>query len=171
MNTTEAIFSRRSVRKYDPTRPVTKEQLHKMLDAAMHAPSARNSRPWDFVVITDPQEIRKAGSYIFGGQCETATAIVVVVAVPERQVNFCEGNHLNDCGAAAATLLLQAWEMGIGTCWCGLYPVAERMAGAKEALGLPDDVIPFCAIPMGYPAETPKEKGFYDEKLVHFGRW
>ena len=56
MNTTEAIFTRRSVRKFDPTKPVTQEQIHQMLDAAMHAPSARNSRPWDFVVITDPED-------------------------------------------------------------------------------------------------------------------
>ena len=45
MNTTEAIMSRRSVRKFDPEKPVTKEQIRSMLDAAMHAPSARNSRP------------------------------------------------------------------------------------------------------------------------------
>ncbi len=116
MNTTEAIMSRRSVRKFDPEKPVTKEQIRSMLDAAMHAPSARNSRPWDFVVITKPEDIRKVGSFVGGPQYDTATAVVIVVAVPERQVNFCEGNHFNDCGAAAATLLLQAWEMGIGTC-------------------------------------------------------
>lgn len=171
MNTTEAILTRRSVRKYDPTRPVTREQLHTMLDAAMHAPSARNSRPWEFIVLTDPEKIRAAKSYVLGSQCDTATALIVVVAVPDRQVNYCEGNHLNDCGAATATLLLQAWELGIATCWCGLYPVQERMDAARKALGLPDHVIPFCSIPMGFPAETPDAKGFYDESLVHYDRW
>ena len=68
MNTTEAIMSRRSVRKFDPEKPVTKEQIRSMLDAAMHAPSARNSRPWDFVVITKPEDIRKVGSFVGGPQ-------------------------------------------------------------------------------------------------------
>ncbi len=171
MHTTEAIMSRRSVRKFDPDKPVTKEQIYAMLDAAMHAPSARNSRPWDFVVITKREDIRRMGSFMGGPQFETATAVVVVVAVPERQVDFCEGNHLNDCGAASVTLILQAWEMGIGSCWCGLYPVESRMEGAREMLGIPENVIPFCAIPMGIPAEKPACKGFYDEKLVHFDRW
>jgi len=171
MTTGEAILTRRSVRKYDPSRPVTCEQLKEMLDAAMHAPSARNSRPWDFIVTTDPELIKKAGTGFVGKQCETATALVIVVAVPQRQVNFCEGNHLNDCGAAATTLILKAWEMGIGTCWCGIYPVPERIAAAREIFGIPEDVLPFCSIPMGYPAETPDAKGFFDEKLVHVDKW
>lgn len=171
MNTTETILTRRSVRAFQPDRPVAEAQIRQMLDAAMHAPSARNTRPWDFIVVTDPEDIKKVGSFVGGPQYDTATAVVIVCAVPQRQVGLCEGNELNDCGAAAATLILQAWELGIGSCWCGLYPVESRVKGAREFFGLPDDVLPFCAIPMGYPAEKPEAKGFYDEKLVHYGRW
>jgi len=165
MNTTQAILTRRSVRKFDAEKAIPEEAIHAMLDAAMHAPSARNSRPWDFVVVTDPEDIKKLTNYT------SAQALIVIVAMPERQINFCEGNHLNDCGAAATTLILQAWEMGIATCWCGIYPVQERIDTARQVLGLPENVLPFCSIPMGYPAEEPAAKGFYDEKLVHWGKW
>ena len=171
MNTYEALITRRSVRVYDPSVPITEDQIHQILNAAMHAPSARNTRPWDFVVIIDPQDIKKVGSFVGGKQYDTATAVIIVVAVPDRQIGLCEGNHFNDCGSAALSITLAAWELGIGTCICGLYPVPERMKGAVEFLGLPDTVIPFCAIPMGIPAETPEEKGFYDEALVHQNRW
>lgn len=171
MNTKDVILSRRSIRKFDPTKPVTEEHIHAMLEAAMHAPSACNTRPWDFVVITDPEDIKKVGEFE-GGQRSygTAQAVIIVLASEERG-KVCEGNLLNDCGAAAENLILQAWDMGIGSCWCGIYPVDTRMAGAREFLGLPDDVIPFCAIPLGFPAENPEVRGFYDENLVHYGKW
>jgi len=169
MTTREAILTRRSVRQFDPTRPITEEQIHMMLEAAMFAPSARNTRPWEFVVITDPEDIRKVGEFE-GGQksYETAQAVIIILGIEEKQA---PGNLLNDCGAAAENLILQAWDMGIGTCWCGIHPVESRVKGATEFLGLPEGVVPFCAIPMGYPAETPAAKGFYDETLVHYGRW
>ena len=169
MNTFETILTRRSIRQFDPTRPITDEQIHKMLEAAMHAPSAQNSRPWEFVVVTDPEGIRKVGEFE-GGQksYETAQAVIIVLGVKEKE---CPGNLINDCSAAAQNIVLEAWEMGIGSCWCGIYPVESRTNGAVEFLGLPEGVVPFCAIPLGYPAENPAAKGFYNESLVHYNKW
>ena len=55
MNTSEAIRARRSIRKYQPGVRIPREDVKKMLEAAMMAPSARNTRPWEFVVVEDRQ--------------------------------------------------------------------------------------------------------------------
>ena len=55
MDRKSAIFTRRSVRIYDPSKRATKEQILDILDAAMHAPTAMNKQPWEFVVATDPE--------------------------------------------------------------------------------------------------------------------
>ena len=63
MNVYEAIRTRRSIRHYVPGVPMSREDLHKILEAAMMAPSARNGRPWEFVVVKDPaikEQIRQA---------------------------------------------------------------------------------------------------------------
>lgn len=57
MDKKSAIFTRRSVRAYDSSRRATKEQIIDLLDAAMHAPSAMNKQPWEFIAVTDPDRI------------------------------------------------------------------------------------------------------------------
>jgi len=171
MDVTNAILSRRSIRKFVPGSKITDEQIKTMLCAAMHAPSACNTRPWSFIAVTDRAQIDKMYAMMGQKQFKDAAAIVIVVALPERQQGICEGNHLNDCGAAAENLILQAWELGIGSVWCGLYPVKERMEGAYEIFGIPKSAIPFCAIPMGVPDESPDAKGKYEDSLVHWNKW
>jgi len=170
MTVSEAILSRRSIRKYKPG-AITEEQLKIMLNAAMHAPSARNTRPWSFIAVTDRAQIDRLNEVMKANHFKQAAAVIIVVALPERQIGLCEGNHLNDCGAAAQNILLQAWEMGIGTVWCGLYPVEERMKGAYDVFGIPEGALPFCAIAMGIPDESPAAKGKYEEELVHWNKW
>ena len=57
MEKTSVIFSRRSIRKYDSSRRVSREQIEDVLGAAMHAPSAMNKQPWEFVVVNEPKGI------------------------------------------------------------------------------------------------------------------
>ena len=57
MDKKSAIFTRRSIRVYDPSKRATKEQILDILDAAMHAPTAMNKQPWEFVVATDPEVV------------------------------------------------------------------------------------------------------------------
>jgi len=161
------IESRRSIRKYLPGKPVTKEQLDRMMGAAMLAPSACNSRPWEFFAVTRREILDEiARIHPYAKMCETATAAIIVVATPQTGVP--EGYFPQDCGAATQNILLEAESMGLGTCWCGVYPREERMASISKLLNLKDPKIPFNVIAVGYPDESPASKGFFDETKVTY---
>ena len=161
------IEQRRSVRKYNPDKPVSREQLNRLLKAAMFAPSACNTRPWEFIAVTK-REILDAIAKIhpYAGMCKTATAAIIVVAIP--QTGMPEGYFPQDCGAATQNILLEAVSLGLGTCWCGVYPKENRMADVRKLLDIPGSKIPFGIIAVGTPDETPKQRGFFEESKITY---
>ena len=76
-----------------------------------------------------------------------------------------------DCSAAAQNILLAAEALGLGGVWTAAYPYDDRMQAVKEAVGLPDDVLPLNVIPIGYPDGEQKVKDKYDTSKVHFNGW
>jgi nitroreductase len=165
----ESIFSRRSVRSYTKD-PVSEVQVTDLLRAAMAAPSAGNQQPWQFVVVRDPTVLEViAGANPYGGMAREAPLAVVICGDLGREQR--EGFWVQDCAAATQNLLLAAHAAGLGAVWCGTYPREERMGPIKAVLGLPDDVIPFAVVPLGYPAERPAPVDRYDAARVHFDRW
>lgn len=162
-----AIESRRSVRKYKQDGPVTRQQLDGLLHAAMLAPSARNSRPWEFIVITKREILDKIESvHPNANMLKTAAAAIVVVAVP--QPGIAEGYYPQDCGAATQNILLEAVEMGLGACWCGVYPREERVASISGILNIEKPKIPFNVIAIGVPDEAPAQRGFFEADRVTY---
>lgn len=171
MNTIDAIKKRRSIRKFKPGAEITDEQVKVLLEAAMLAPSACNTRPWEFIVVKDRaklDEIRKAHPYT--GMLETASLAIVILALPKAQESVMGGLPLGyypqDCGAATQNILLAAVELGLGTCWCGVYPKEDRIAELQKILGT--EKLPFCVIAIGVPDEAPKSHGKYDESRVTY---
>lgn len=71
-----------------------------------------------------------------------------------------------DCGAAAMSILLQALDLGYGTCWCGVYPYEDLVMQMQAVLST--KAIPVAIIALGVPAEKPAQKGFYDETRVSY---
>jgi nitroreductase len=117
----DLIKKRRSIRKFDPSKPVTREQLDRLLGAAMLAPSACNSRPWEFIAITKRETLDDiARIHPYAKMCETATAAIIVIALPPTQGPT--GYFPQDCGAATENIIIEAMALGLGTCWCGVYP-------------------------------------------------
>jgi len=167
-NTVNALFGkRRSVRKFKADKPVTREQIDRLLTAAMFAPSACNSRPWEFVAITRRETLDEiARVHTHAKMCLTATAAIVVVALP--QTGRPEGYFPQDCSAATQNILLEAVDMGLGACWCGVYPREERVTALRKVLGLPDSKIPFNVIAIGTPDEAPAPRGFFDGAKVSY---
>ena len=88
-----------------------------------------------------------------------------------QPVRMPNGTWRDDLGAATENLLLAAESMGLGACWTASYPDVNRYMPPKKALGLPDTVLPYAIVPVGYPAgdEQPKDK--WDPAKVHYGRW
>ena len=164
---TEIIKNRRSIRKYRQDKPVTKDQLNQLLEAAMLAPSACNSRPWEFIAVTKRETLDEiARIHPNAKMCETATAAIIVVAIPQE--GRPEGYYPQDCGAATQNILLEAVAMGLGTCWCGVYPRTERIASLRELLNIPELKIPFNVIAVGVPDEAPAQRGFFEISKVTY---
>ena len=163
----QLIKDRRSIRKYQKNKPVTKEQLNQLLEAAMAAPSARNTRPWEFIAITKREILDEiARVHPHAGMCSTAPAAIVVVALP--QGNGLENYFPQDCGAATQNILLEAVSMGLGACWCGVHPRDERVASFRKIFNITEPKIPFNVIALGYPDEAPAARGFFEVSRVTY---
>ena len=163
----EIIEKRRSIRNFHTDKPVTREQLNRMLEAAMQAPSACNSRPWEFIAVTKREILDEiARVHPYAAMCATAAAAIIVVAIP--QTGRPVGYYPQDCAAATQNILLEAVSQGLGACWCGVYPRDERIASIRELFSISDPKIPFCVIAIGAPAESPDRKGIFDESRVRF---
>ena len=162
-----SIENRRSVRKYKTDQQVTREQLDQLIEAAMLAPSACNSRPWEFIAVTKREILDEiARIHPNAKMCATATAVIVVVALP--QVGKPSGYFPQDCGAATQNILLEAEAMGLGTCWCGVYPKDARIKSIRELLDIKEPKIPFNVIAIGYSDEKPVRRGFFEGSKVSY---
>ena len=165
MQTNEAIRARRSVRKYKAGAAVPPEHVKLMLEAAMMAPSAVNSRPWEFYVVERRETLeRLMQAHPACKMLETATLAIVVCGRPDLQPG--RGFWPQDCGAAIENMLLAARAMGYGTCWCGCYPSEPRTENVKTVLGCAS--VPVAIVALGVPDECPDARGFYDPERVRF---
>lgn len=166
----EVIKKRRSIRNYDPNGVVSDEQIKTLLEAAMLAPSACNKRPWEFIVVRNRNVLNKIIDFHnFAKMLRTAQAAIIVCALPDAQKGVAgEGMWQHDCGAATQNILLQAADLNLGTCWCGLHPVNSYMDAARKLFELPENVVPFCVVAVGVPAENFGGRGFYDESKIKY---
>ena len=160
----EALKKRRSIRVFEPGRAVEREKIDQMIEAAQFAPSARNGRPWHFVVIEDRDKLNHiAEKNPSTGMLRGAPLAILVCADTELSPIFWTG----DCGAATQNLLLSAHEMGIGTCWCAAHGFPELEALFADVCKLPPNVKPFACIAVGYPAQQPASPDRADPSRVH----
>jgi nitroreductase len=169
-NVLDLIFKRRSVRIFSK-KSVEKETLTKLLQAAMAAPSASNSRPWEFIAISDPEtleELRKSLKY---GKYNAPAAIVVCANLDLAQNESALRFWAQDCSAATENILIAAAGMDLGTVWIGSYPKEDVMQIEREILGIPDNVTPLSLVYVGYPAEEPQPRTQYDAQRVHWDKY
>ena len=170
MNVTQAIRARRSIRKYQPNSTIPQAHIDQLLEAAMCAPSACNSRPWEFVVVENPA-LRKSITEVmpYSRSLPDASLCIVVCGIPAALPDApCEGFWPQDCAAATQNILLEATGLGYGTCWCGVYPHAERAQAVAKLINV--NSIPLSLIIVGVPAETPAQRGFFDPTRVRYLR-
>lgn len=169
MDAMDAIFSRRSIRQYAPKK-VPMEVVEELLKAAMSAPSAGNEQPWHFVVITERavlDEIPKFHPY--AAMLKQARAAILVCGDPTLEKH--KGYWVLDCAAATENLLLAITARGLGAVWTGVYPTEDRVENLRKLLNLPQNIVPFSLIPLGYPAEEKPRTDRYDKSRVHHNGW
>lgn len=164
------ILQRKSVRAYTD-RAVSHEQLDTLIRAAMAAPTGRDMRPWHFIVLEGRHQLSPLAEQLpYAKMLAEAQAAVVVcgdMSVTDKEGNPSR-NWIFDCSAATENLLLQAESMGLGAVWTGVYPYDERIEAVKQALHLPDHLIPLNVIPIGYPKGDPQPKDKYDPAKVEY---
>jgi nitroreductase len=166
----EMIFKRRSVRIFSKQK-VEKETLTKLLQAAMAAPSASNSRPWEFVVVTDDETLKTLRSKLKYGKYNAPAAVVVCANLNLAQNESAFRFWVQDCSAATENMLIAAAGMDMGTVWIGSYPKEDVMKILRETLNIPEDVTPLSFIYVGYPAEEVLPRTQYDEDRVHWEKY
>jgi nitroreductase len=172
MDLYEAIQTRRSVRSYGDE-DVSEALVERLITAAMLAPSAGNQQPWCFVVVRDREKLARIPA--FHPYCKMITQVpVAIVVCGDPSDKKWPDLWPQDCSAAVQNLLLAARGEGLGTVWTGVYPFAERMAGLRGLLDIPEEIHPFALIPVGYPKdgqESFKAKDRYRAELVHRERF
>ncbi len=143
---TMMIKSRRSVRKYKPSK-IPPYVIQDVLDCGRLAPTANNVQPWLFGAITDKDLLRQIADLTDHGQfiAEATVCIVVFGRVGEKY-------YLEDCAAATQNMIIAFQNHGIGSCWVAgdKKPYAESM---RELLNVPSEYTLVSLIPAGDPAE------------------
>lgn len=162
----ELIFSRRSIREFT-SEEVSPAQVSTLLEAAMAAPSARDRRPWEFIVVTDPaaRELL-AQTHQFSGVARKAPLVIVVCGHAEVAPHW-----VQDCSAATENILLAAVGLGLGAVWVGIHPAIVRETHVRQVLGIPPEVRPLCLVPIGHPAETKSSRTRFEGAHVHYERF
>ena len=169
MDALEAIFTRRSIRKFLP-KAASREEIETLLQAAMAAPSAGNAQPWLFLVISDKAKLARIPSiHPYAAMCPASAACILVCGDP--RVEKYAGFWPQDCSAATQNLLLAARALDLGSVWCGIYPLEERVRDFRAMFGLPEAVVPFALVALGHPDQPFGRRERYDAARVHWELW
>lgn len=143
------IRSRSSIRRY-AARPVEREKLELLLEAAREAPSAVNYQPWKFIVVTGPRGKEALCDSYANEWFRFAPAYIVACGNHNASWHrrFDGKDHCDiDVAIAVEHICLCAEALGLGTCWvCNFNP-----AKLSQYLALPEGWEPVAIIPVGYP--------------------
>ena len=162
------ILTRTSIRRFQQ-RPVEKAKVLALLKAGMAAPTARDLRPWHFVVLSDTADIHAYASTMKHHGEMIAQSPVVIYACGDT-TRMMEGQArdfwVEDVSCASENMLLAAHAMGLGAVWTSVYPEMRKVNGVSKALGLPGNLVPLNCILVGYPDEAPEPKDKWDESNI-----
>ncbi len=169
MDFQDLCAARRSIRRFSPESP-TEEEVRALLRAALLGPSSKNRRDWNFIVTRDREIIDALSGAKEGGAAflEGAPCVIAVVGTPSR--NDC---WVEDCSVAAASILYQAQDLGLGACWVqfrGRGKVDPQTGGTilcddflRKLFSLDEEQRVLCAVAVGYPLTPKPPKQLEDE--------
>jgi nitroreductase len=196
----DVVRRRRMVRNFDPGRPIPVESLDRILDNALHAPSAGFSQGWAFLVLEGDQETGrfwdatypdpdKRSNFKWQGLFD-APAIIVPLShkqayldryaepdkgVTDKRESFWPVPYWDiDTGMASMLMLLTAVDEGLGALFFGIFP--QQLAVFRQAFDVPDEYTPIGAIALGYPrpdepSPSLKRGRRPQAEVVHRGRF
>jgi nitroreductase len=169
MDALDAIFTRKSIRSYTD-QPISQDTINTLIRAAMSAPSAHNQHPWHFVVIQDHDSLVKISENFTYGKMLATSPLAILLC--------CDTNNLRnpafwtqDMSAATQNILLASRAQDLGAVRIGLYPEEASVKFITEYFQLPEGIVPFSLVSIGYPAEEPAVKNRFSEDRVHHNHW
>jgi len=162
MEVFDAIKERHSVRSYKPD-PIPDDVLKQVLDAARLSPSWANTQCWRFIVVKDKEMRHKLAETSPGnrGVLSLKEAPVVIVACAELKKAGYKGGvassdkgdwFMFDVAVAMQNMVLEAWSLGLGTVYCGLFDSAK----VTRLLQIPEGYTVVAMTPLGYPTGEPR---------------
>lgn len=159
MDLFEAISARRSIRNYTG-QPIPAADLEKIVDAGRLAASGMNYQPWEFIVVTDPEIMRRLRIPEDHWSAKAAAFIAVVMDPSSPWWR-------EDASAAVQNMLLACTALGYGGCWLEGYTQRNEEA-LCAALGIPKDRKLFSLVSVGVPAEQPEKEKKPLEEVLHW---
>lgn len=157
----EAVKNRKSVREYSD-KEVKKELIEKIIDAGRLAATARNEQPWEFIVTSDKEVLKK-----ICGMCPNGPFIKDVphlVAVFSRDTKY----YIEDCSAATENILLAIEALGLGGCWIA-GDKKDYAEDVRKIFNAPDGYKLVSMITVGYPKK--EERPHAKKSLKDVLRW
>ena len=165
----DAILNRRSIRRYTNEK-VSIETLEKIIEYGMFAPSAVNKQPWHFIVFKNINTINQIIEVHPNAEMLKQASAGILICF-DKNLQHDEGYGPIDCSAAMQNMLLAAHGFGLGACWIGIYPRKNRIIALHKVFELPEHVIPFAVISVGYPNEEKIKPKRFKKERIHQEKW
>lgn len=154
----DLVKQRYSVRAYD-SRPVEKEKLDYILEAARLAPTGANRQAFQLIVVHTKGRREEMNRLYRGEWFADAPIVICACAAPDYGLNI---------GIVMDHLMLAATDQGLGTCWIGAF---DRDA-AREIFGIPENMAPVIMATLGYSADKPRPKSRKEmDEIVRYDHW
>ena len=155
MDVFTAISQRSSVRAYKAT-DVEEDKLKKVLEAGRLSPSSSNRQEWKFIIVKNKEAKKKLAKAAFGQSFIGETPVVLVACATESKAIMACGQpaYTVDVSIACAFMILEAYELGLGTCWIGAFNEGE----VKKILKVPESIRVVAMTPLGYPNQPPSQR-------------
>jgi nitroreductase len=164
----DLLRSRRSIRQFEK-KPIEKEKLDILLEAMLRSPSSRSLNPWEFVVVSEQQTIKKlAQAKVHGSRFIQNASLAIAVCADSAKSDV----WVEDTSSASLILHLTAADLGLGSCWVQirLREHSDKISSeqfVKEVLGVKDNLVVEAIVAIGYAAE---EKPGHDRSTLLFDR-
>ncbi len=154
MDELKPILERRSYRIYKD-KPVPEDVIKTLLRAGMYAPSAMNSQPWEFLIMKDHDK-KEAVSALGSNwsMLKKAPLGILVMANTNGYRSSTKEFFIQDCSASTQNILIAAQAQGLGATWLGLYPKEKAMEKIRKIYAIPEHILPFSLISIGYPDKS-----------------
>jgi nitroreductase len=165
----EEIFTRSSIRTFT-RQAVSAEDVRKLLEAGMQAPSAGNQQPWEFIVIEDETMRKRLAATSPYANPLLGAPLGIVILLNDDNLRFSECWQ-QDLSACAQNILLEAVHLGLGAVWLAIADFPQRMEAARQLFDLPAHLAVFAVIAIGHPGEEKKVVSRYLEHKVHYGTY